>query len=569
MQNIDVISIGIKFDGEDEVETLNEGVTPATTVHHEESYINWGDGWTGGNESITVGHQTTTSKIGAKGTFTFKGDGIQIFANGTPETGYIAVEVKNSAGAIVNMSMVNTVVKAGSTGATTGQGGNMYGLPIVSLIDLQNLAHDTYTVTFTKVMDSKLVYIDGIRVFNTLEDSTVFKDDLEDNPDFYEMRDAVLHALGVANNTSVDYKTMYEQVYNAAKGSSALITDESVDYPESATLQDLLDKGPKNEVYLYQGNTLTFKVTTNRVMQLGMKAPRTATTAEITINGGIATEQAIGSSLDMFYSLAGKAANETTYTVQIKNIGSDILSITHLKICDDPNFKFVPLDESDIKDILADAGHVDPDATPEPTETEVCKVFADVEHGAWYEDSVQYVYNEGIIVGDGNVFAPNDDTTRAMVAVILYRLADSPKVTDYRRYNLFKDLPAVEDDVWYTDAVAWALNEGVSTGDDYNMLYNPTAPVTREQLALFLYRYAEYKGENVTVTATEEELFGGAYVNEWAKEGFAWAVENSIIKGAETTDATGTTCYDLNPQGGATRAQFATMLHRYLGGATE
>ena len=99
------------------------------------------------------------------------------------------------------------------------------------------------------------------------------------------------------------------------------------------------------------------------------------------------------------------------------------------------------------------------------------------------------------------------------------------------------------------------------------MLYNPTAPVTREQLALFLWRYTAYTGEDVTVTATEEELFGGTYVNEWAKEGFAWAVANGVIKGAEATDAAGNIYFDLNPQGGATRAQFARVLHRYVGGA--
>ena len=193
----------------------------------------------------------------------------------------------------------------------------------------------------------------------------------------------------------------------------------------------------------------------------------------------------------------------------------------------------------------------------------------DVVEGAWYEGSVQYVYDEGIIVGDGDVFAPNDATTRAMVAVILYRLAGSPEMTeaDYAEYNKFTDLPA--EHLWYSDAVAWALKEGVSTGDDANMLYNPTSSVTREQLALFLWRYAKYVGEDVAVAATEEELFGGTYVNDWAKEGFLWAIDRGIIKGAEATDGAGNTYYDLLPQGGATRAQFARVLHRYLGGTTE
>lgn len=198
--------------------------------------------------------------------------------------------------------------------------------------------------------------------------------------------------------------------------------------------------------------------------------------------------------------------------------------------------------------------------TPEDKK-DVTEIFEDIEADAWYVDSVQYTYDEGILLGDGKIFAPNDDTTRAMVAMILYRLAGAPEVTDYTLYNEFTDLPAAH--AWYSEAIAWALNEEVSTGDDVNMLYNPDAPVTREQLALFLYRYAEYTGKDVSVTATEKELFGETYVSEWAREGFAWAVEQGIIKGAESTDAAGNVYYDLNPQGGATRVQLARMLHRF------
>ena len=64
-------------------------------------------------------------------------------------------------------------------------------------------------------------------------------------------------------------------------------------------------------------------------------------------------------------------------------------------------------------------------------------------------------------------------------------------------------------------------------------------------------------------------LGGEAPEHSLAKEGFAWAVANGVIKGAEATDAAGNTYFDLNPQGGATRAQFARVLHRYAGGATE
>lgn len=389
LQGIDVLSINILFDGESSVTTTNVGVTPATTVHYEESFINWDSKWDVSEPDLTLvqrtevlggkihnygfdpmyektsgasnGTNASADEIGAKGTFTFTGNGIQIFANSTESTGYVTVQVTNSSGAIVNYSMVDTIVAEGTTSATAGQTGSLYGLPVVSLIDLQNIPHDTYTVTIRKVMDSKPVYIDGIRVFNTIKDTSNFIDDLEDNPNFYELRDMVLYAIGTANNKNVeeyseDYKTMINQVYDATKGATAIITDETVDYADSETVQDLLDNGPKNELYLYANQTLTFKVSTKRVMQIGLKVPNGSTEAIVQVLNGTETLQDqtmdLNSSVDMFYSLVGKAANETTYTIKITNNGTNILSVTLLKICDDPNAAFVELTAEDIESIL-------------------------------------------------------------------------------------------------------------------------------------------------------------------------------------------------------------------------
>ena len=113
------------------------------------------------------------------------------------------------------------------------------------------------------------------------------------------------------------------------------------------------------------------------------------------------------------------------------------------------------------------------------------------------------------------------------------------------------------------------MNNNIVTGDTYFMTFSPEAYVTREQLATFLYRYAQYKGMDTTLSTSIDEILGGTYVNSWAKDGFAWAVDRGIIRGIESTGANGQIQYDLNPQGGATRAQLARMLHRYLGGTTE
>lgn len=379
LMSYDVLSIPLTINGE--TNTTNVGVTPATTVHYEESFIKW-DGWSGGNSAPTITQSTeklgsssnygydvayantagasnetyaTSSIIGDKGIFEFSGTGVQVFANCTEETGYVAVQVAKSDGTIVKVCMVNTVVAEGTTSATNGQTGDLYGLPIVSLT---NLPHDTYTVTITKIMDTAPVNIDGVRVFNTINDTNagaenIFYADKEDNPEFYQLRDMVLNVIGVCDNTSVDYKTMYEQVYNATADGNAIITDEKVTYGNNETIQDLLDNGPKNEIYLYANQTLTFKVKTNRVMQLGMKAPQDATIADISINNvTVSTSYSINSSVDMFYSLTGKTDIETEYLVEITNKGDKILSITDLKICDDPDAAFVPFTADDISVIL-------------------------------------------------------------------------------------------------------------------------------------------------------------------------------------------------------------------------
>ena len=100
------------------------------------------------------------------------------------------------------------------------------------------------------------------------------------------------------------------------------------------------------------------------------------------------------------------------------------------------------------------------------------------------------------------------------------------------------------------------------------MTFSPDANVTREQLATFLYRYAAFKGVDTTLSKSADEILGGTYVADWAKEGFAWAIDKGIIKGAEVTGANGSVSYDLNPQGGATRAQLARVLQRFLEDAT-
>ena len=190
------------------------------------------------------------------------------------------------------------------------------------------------------------------------------------------------------------------------------------------------------------------------------------------------------------------------------------------------------------------------------TKEDVKTVFTDV-YKDWYTDYVQYVYDNGLMTGmkGTNNFAPNANITKAQVAQVLYNMEKQPGATVD---DVFSDLNDVYDAEWYADAVAWAYNTGVVTGDLNTKKFNPNADVTREQLALMMFRYAKYKEYDVTATSDYEGLVNADKVNNWAAEGMSWAVGAGLISGIEKAGVK-----DLAPQGNASRAQVAAILQRF------
>lgn len=175
--------------------------------------------------------------------------------------------------------------------------------------------------------------------------------------------------------------------------------------------------------------------------------------------------------------------------------------------------------------------------------------FADVPEGAWYHDAVSYVYTNGLMVGTGDAtFSPEISTSRAMIAVTLWRMEGAPAA---KGANPFTD---VENGAWYTEAITWANENGIAEGYG-NGCFQPETPVTREQLASFFYRYAEYKGYDITITGSLDRFNDKDNVSEWAKDTMAWAVGYGLIGGKGNNM--------LDPQGEATRAEFAAMLQRF------
>ena len=175
--------------------------------------------------------------------------------------------------------------------------------------------------------------------------------------------------------------------------------------------------------------------------------------------------------------------------------------------------------------------------------------FTDVAADAWYADAVQYVYENGLMSGTSETtFSPDLTTTRGMIVTILYRMENEPTVTST---TAFTD---VASDQYYANAVAWAAQNGIVSGTTATT-FAPNAAITREQMAAILYRYAQFKGYDVSVKADLSVYTDAAQIGSYATDAMAWANGAQLI--------TGTSATTLTPAGNATRAQVAAILMRF------
>lgn len=178
--------------------------------------------------------------------------------------------------------------------------------------------------------------------------------------------------------------------------------------------------------------------------------------------------------------------------------------------------------------------------------------FTDIADNAWYADAVRYVYEHGLMAGtSATTFAPDVTTSRSMIATILWRMAGGPVVNYAMNYT------DVAQGQWCSEAIRWATSEGVVTGYG-NGLFGTNDPITREQLATMLWRYAQARGYDVRVGENTNILSytDVSDVAEYAIPAMQWACGAGIITG--TGDGS-----TLSPQGQATRAQAAVMLMRF------
>ena len=174
--------------------------------------------------------------------------------------------------------------------------------------------------------------------------------------------------------------------------------------------------------------------------------------------------------------------------------------------------------------------------------------FNDVSESEWFYEAVKYVYDKGMMNGVSDTsFAPYSNLTRGMIAQVLYNLEGKPAVSG----SAYTDVAA---DQWYNDAVNWAAQKGIVTGYG-DGAFGPMDNITREQMAAILYRYAQYKGYDVSAKGDLTAFTDGNTVSDWAKDAMSWAVGTALFNGKGDGI--------LDPTTTATRAEVAKILMTY------
>lgn len=533
------------------------------------------------------------SKFSQSLSFTFTGTGFDIISDCGNRTGILAAAVKNSAGETIKVYMVDTYFKGDGTIA---HGTTLYQTPVV-----QNLALDygTYTVTMnamylrrseiekaeasadlqdagssalvsellaqagmTDVDPSKVelvymddnsilspkhqpspdvfdgeeqaamdwtTYVDGVRVYGALkaEDQGVYLDG-EKNVTYYNIINSMIAADQITNETTNGF------AYIEGTGDTTF---------NPATYQQ---SGPQNEIYLAKNRAITFKVASGSVVQVSARA---VTDKAARIN----TDKDVTSNTEMYYEV--RPNNDGTVVIQ--NTGEGMLALVNVKIASATAANAAPMVDQDTLEeacqLLA-AGTPEPPTTVDPTgpDTPWVNPFTDVSENDWFFDAVKFVNERKLFVGTTETtFAPRMAMTRGMFVTVLGTLAGVDETA--AEASTFED---VNPNAYYAPYVAWAQKNGIVVGTSATT-FEPNAEITREQMAIIMYNYAKYAGEDVSKTdpAGLAAFADGASVSGWAQTEMAWAVNMQLMVGSDGK---------LSPQNHASRAEVAEIVKNYV-----
>lgn len=525
--------------------------------------------------------------------FTFTGTGFDIISDCGNRTGILAAAVKNSAGETIKVYMVDTYFKGGDTIA---HGTTLYQTPVV-----QNLALDygTYTVTMnamylrrseiekaeasadlqgagssalvnellaqagmTDVDPSKVelvymddnsilspkhqpspdvfdgeeqaamdwtTYVDGVRVYGALKagDQGVYLDG-EKNVTYYNIINSMIAADQIQNETTNGF------AYIEGTGDTTF---------NPATYQQ---SGPQNEIYLAKNSAIAFKVASGSVVQVSARA---VTDKAARIN----TDKDVTSNTEMYYEV--RPNNDGTVVIQ--NTGEGMLALVNVKIASATAANAAPMvDQGTLEEAcqLLAAGTPEPPTPVDPTgpDTPWVNPFTDVSENDWFFDAVKFVNERKLFVGTTETtFAPRMAMTRGMFVTVLGTLAGVDETA--AEASTFED---VNPNAYYAPYVAWAQKNGIVVGTSATT-FEPNAEITREQMAIIMYNYAKYAGEDVSKTdpAGLTAFADGASVSGWAQTEMAWAVNMQLMVGSDGK---------LSPQNHASRAEVAEIVKNYV-----
>lgn len=578
-------NIAISYTGNSD-QMLRIGFIPATTVYYEESFANYSGTWNTvgmklGNEQAkepygqatnsygfdpayrensanSEGTVARTTTVGSDATFKFNGTGLELYLR-TKNTSVNAEDVTNHSYMLVQ-------VYEGSE-ATTDH------LKRMSFVDVNNLfvAKDTgygyntpcwtvndmalndYTVVVRFVKGQELA-IDGFRVTGTQGEryEKAYARDGEANMQTAEIRNMVIAnaqtnlSFDAYSNANEMYRVTANKVLDAVFDESDKITGAVIltnDSNGTNTVQvdkELLNIGPKNEIYLKNGQAVVMQIpTTYTTVQVGM---RSLTGAEVSykING---TSDTMKSTVDMYYKVTPAAGK-----LVIQNVSGGILALTKLKVTSKTA-------------ATADDSGVIPQTTPEAIRYAMALMrgidvpqFTDVPEGAWYHDYVYDLVYRGVVNGmTATTYEPEGKLTRAQfVKLLACSLADAETLKTYEGKHPFKD----SEGHWAEAYIAWAKDKGIVEGVSATE-FDPEAPITREQMATIFGRYALKQGIELPKSDNAAGSFPDAdKISEYAREFVELMRIAGILNGYE--DGT------FRPQGNATRAEAAKLFSLFL-----
>lgn len=572
---------------------LTIGLIPASTVYYEEGFATYEGTWDtdttnkgtgtqtltklGENDKNTNGYgydgayaenktdsnatAAVTTTVGSSATFQFNGTGLELYLrtvntsdneNDVARHSYMLVQVyQGTSAATENLKRMSFV----DVNNWYVQKGTQYGYN-TPCWTVDGMVDGEYTVVVRFVKGETLA-IDGFRVTNKAYESSYAQDN-EAQMKTSEIRNMVLKQADVDNTLFTKTDPMYRvgenEVLDAVfdkEDASRIIsgavvirrnyTDESNAGALVDVTEELVNIGPKNEIYLNPGEAVVMELpTTYTTVQVGMRS-LTGDTVTYKINSEPTKE--MKSTVDMYYRVA--LADGGKLVIQNKSDSKQILALTKLKVTGagtTTNDVSVETTPEAIRYAMALMRGID---VPQ---------FTDVAEDAWYHDYVYDLVYRGVVNGmTATTYEPEGKLTRAQfVKLLACSLADAETLKTYEGKHPFKD----SEDHWAEAYIAWAKDKGIVEGVSATE-FDPEAPITREQMATIFGRYALKQGIELPKSENAAGSFPDAdKISEYAREFVELMRIAGILNGYE--DGT------FRPQGNATRAEAAKLFSLFL-----